>query len=130
MARAGSRIRYAIICDDVRREDNGKFILIGVYGSSILLPHFPASLTLCALIALDVLEPGEFSFEMRIKFGRRLLLHGQAEVEVDKPGLSLLPARRLQLRDLPSPGELILQAKRNQERWVTALSIPIDLKPD
>jgi hypothetical protein len=30
-----------VVCDDVRREENGKEILIGVYGSDIILDRFP-----------------------------------------------------------------------------------------
>jgi hypothetical protein len=37
-------IRSVIICDDVRREDNGKEILIGVYNGVILVPRFPSVL--------------------------------------------------------------------------------------
>ncbi len=37
---------HAIVCDDIRREDNGKFILIGVYPELIILNTIPAQITL------------------------------------------------------------------------------------
>jgi hypothetical protein len=39
-----AKIRSVILCDDIRREDNGKEILIGVYNGVILFPKFPAVL--------------------------------------------------------------------------------------
>jgi hypothetical protein len=33
---------YVIICDDMRREENGKEILIGVYNEEIIAARFPA----------------------------------------------------------------------------------------
>jgi hypothetical protein len=35
-------VRFAILCDDVRKEDNGKGMLIGVYSGQIVLPSVPA----------------------------------------------------------------------------------------
>src|SRR5712664_3005049 len=32
---------HSLFCEDVRAEDNGKQILIGVYGSYMLVPGFP-----------------------------------------------------------------------------------------
>lgn len=31
--------RFTIICDDTRREDNGKLILLGMYVGTITVPH-------------------------------------------------------------------------------------------
>jgi len=38
---ASFNIRNALVCDDARREMNGKSILIGVYNDVIVLPQFP-----------------------------------------------------------------------------------------
>ena len=32
-----------VFCDDIRREDSGKHILVGVYGSNIILNSFPST---------------------------------------------------------------------------------------
>ena len=37
---------HTIVCDDIRREDNGKFILIGVYPEFIMLNMLPSQLIL------------------------------------------------------------------------------------
>jgi hypothetical protein len=51
---------FVIFCDDIRREDNGKLIYIGVYGADMLIPGpFPALLpTFCALTTYRE-APGE-----------------------------------------------------------------------
>jgi hypothetical protein len=42
-----------IVCDDIRREDNGKEIIIGVYSGSIVVPQFPATLLLSLWVGLE-----------------------------------------------------------------------------
>ncbi len=46
------KIEYAIVCDDVRREDNGKLIIIGAYASDIGLSSKSANLRLSLLVAV------------------------------------------------------------------------------
>lgn len=36
--------KYSIMCDDVRQENNGKFLLIGVYMDAITVPQLPATI--------------------------------------------------------------------------------------
>ncbi|WP_425519150.1 DUF6941 family protein [Xanthomonas euroxanthea] len=38
------RYAHTIFCDDVRREDSGKLLIVGMYGSWIGVPSFPAYL--------------------------------------------------------------------------------------
>ena len=45
------KIEYAIVCDDVRREDNGKLIIIGAYASDIRISSHSANLRLSLLVA-------------------------------------------------------------------------------
>ena len=43
------KVRYGIVCDDLRIEDNGKQILIGIYNGGIVLNSFPAPTMLLTL---------------------------------------------------------------------------------
>ena len=46
-----TRFAYSIFCDDIRNELNGKISLMGVFGSLMYLPEFPAVLPkLCAVL--------------------------------------------------------------------------------
>lgn len=64
------RCETAILCDQVRREDNGKLILIGVYGGGVLLDSYPATLPLSAYVEGQVLEPGIFEAEFQFVDGK------------------------------------------------------------
>jgi hypothetical protein len=45
-------IEYTLLCEDVRREDNGKLLLIGMFANSILLPSFPIGLRLRVVVRI------------------------------------------------------------------------------
>lgn len=59
-----------IICDDVRREQSGKFIFVGVYDSEIIIKEKawergPVSLPqLCFVVSVRDFEPGEKTVEV------------------------------------------------------------------
>ena len=42
-----------ILCDDIRREDNGKLLLVGVYSGDIIPSSFPAFLSLRLYMMYD-----------------------------------------------------------------------------
>ena len=53
----GLNHKYTLVCDDVRREDNGKFFLVGLYTPGITLPKFP--FRLAKLTFFNYFEPSE-----------------------------------------------------------------------
>jgi hypothetical protein len=65
---------YFLACDDIRQEVTGKRILVGVYGSSIVVSAFPANLRKLYL-RVHVRSPIEDRHEIR-------------SVRVERPGLS------------------------------------------
>jgi hypothetical protein len=81
----GYSVVSVILCDDVRREDNGKEILIGIYvGNMIVDTDVPALLpTFCIRIVIRWKEPGAHKVEgfiiapngnLIVKFGGDLVL--------------------------------------------------------
>lgn len=56
-----------ILCDDVRIEDSGKHLLIGVYTNGISVASFPANLLLSIWLNVSFDEIGEFGFQLEIK---------------------------------------------------------------
>jgi hypothetical protein len=59
---------YTIMCDEVRREDNGKFLLVGVYLDTILfnsLPWTVPGVTFFMKLHCDV--PGTYGMNMRLE---------------------------------------------------------------
>lgn len=57
-------LQFSVLCDDVRREDNGKFILIGLF-EAITAKAFPA--THPALFVVNRWCKGQGSFLQKIK---------------------------------------------------------------
>jgi hypothetical protein len=55
-------IDFAFICDEVRREDNGKLLIIGVYTNDIIVMNFPVNLLLAVVVGFNVDEPIETDF--------------------------------------------------------------------
>jgi hypothetical protein len=78
-------IRSVVVCDDVRREDNGKALLIGVYVGAILLPKFPAPMRLAFYFLGIGKEPRSGSLDFRIQ---HTLSNGESPAIVAKAEIS------------------------------------------
>lgn len=60
--------KHVIMCDDVRREDNGKFIIIGMYTPDLAVPQIPFIMPTISFFAwLESDRPGSFPFRMRLE---------------------------------------------------------------
>jgi hypothetical protein len=60
--------RYILVCDDVRREDNGKIIIIGLYLPDMAVPQIPFVLpTLTFFCNLESDRPGNFSMRVKLR---------------------------------------------------------------
>jgi len=60
--------KYILICDDVRREDNGKIIIVGMYIQDMIVPQLPFTMpTLAFFLNLESDRPGNFSFQFKLQ---------------------------------------------------------------
>ena|ERR1039458_10234327 len=60
--------KYILMCDDFRIENNGKFIIVGLYMTDITVPSLPFPLpTLTFFCALESDRPGTFRFSFRLR---------------------------------------------------------------
>jgi hypothetical protein len=88
--------RYTLICDEVRQENNGKFIVIGLYTATITVPQLPfvfPFLTFFMFVNAD--RPGNFQLRLRLEnmeTGQRLI-EGMGMLGVQKPGMGATPIR-------------------------------------
>lgn len=60
--------KFTIICDDVRREDNGKLMILGMYVKAIVIAQLPIvlpSLTFFQMMETD--RPGMWNMKMKIQ---------------------------------------------------------------
>lgn len=82
-------IRSVIVCDDVRQEDNGKSLLIGVYVGDIVLPRLPSALRLAFYfvgIGREPSGPMEFKIKHSLKNGEHHTVKAQAVIEGAEAG--------------------------------------------
>jgi hypothetical protein len=78
-------LQSSLICDDVRQERSGKFILIGLY-DMIGLPRFPAVMQRVCLVNRWCCGTGQFKQKIRIlgADGTQIVASGR-EVELSLP---------------------------------------------
>lgn len=78
-----------LFCDDIRMENTGKLMLIGVYGSEIIFPALPAQLSrLCVYFIAKI--PKEIRFESDAIFEIKLngsMMFSSAIPTSDIPGI-------------------------------------------
>jgi len=72
----------AIVCDDVRKEINGKDILVGVYSGGILLNRTPAELGLSFWFLYRPRNTGSAKVELRVSTSEKPN-SGEAVVELE-----------------------------------------------
>ena len=110
-----------IICDDIRTEQNGKHILIGVYGGDIVVSELPVTLPLAFWIEFLPKRAGEFRFDLRMEVpgsAPSLELNGIGATTTNlDPGSMVLAPRPYVIQ---AEGRLQLQLRSSSVgRWKT-----------
>src|SRR3546814_898006 len=130
MSQPQLRVEYALFCDDVRREETGKFIFIGVYTNGLVVPRYPVSIHLAFFIHATHERAGELPFEFRVMYlpGDLQIFSGEATATLtqtaDGPGsLDLsFPFQFQAQRD----GHLSLQLRQGEGRWDELSRLPVE----
>jgi hypothetical protein len=59
--------KYILVCDDVRIENNGKMIIIGLYQDTMTVPQLPFALPSLSFFAVfDASQIGDFGFRAKL----------------------------------------------------------------
>ena len=89
--------KYTIICDDVRREDNGKLIVLGMYLGTITVPQLPAILPSLTIVSLFQGErPESWSWRLSIQNMERnnqVVVEARGFANVLAPGPGVMPVK-------------------------------------
>lgn len=96
-------LKYILHCDEIRQENNGKLILIGVYLPDMTIPQLPFVLgSLTFFIALESDRPGQFPVRFALQHleSGQMIAQGMGNIGFQKPGLGPLV---LPLRNVPLP---------------------------
>ena len=82
--------QYTILCDDIRREDNGKLIFLGVYLPDVVVPQIPFIQPQFVFFQmLDWPTPGQFTLHSTLdclsEEGVGLVSTGVSMVQIERP---------------------------------------------
>ena len=110
------RVRYVLICDDLRTEDNGKQILIGVYTGGILFSKFPAQHVITVWCDVEQPEAGKIPLQLKVSFGKKDLFVAQVDMEVHTPAPTAVFAFKIPVR-VESVGTLRFQMRQHADDW-------------
>ena len=117
-------ILYVIVCDDIRTEDTGKFLVIGMYTDTMIMDGFPQEIDLVFMPHVRVPAPGRYEIEMCIinEAGSQPELRNNlrftASEASHRSGLVLRPARL----KIEHPGDIIFLAGADRKEM---LRLPI-----
>lgn len=85
------KVDCAIVCDEVRREHNGKLIFIGVYGNDIFVPSYPATLRLAIVLAGHSTVAAKIPMKLRIMRDSDNYLEAEGRMAFDVAGTGIFP---------------------------------------
>ncbi len=124
------KIENVIICDFVRKEDNGKHILIGVYPKDVRVADWPAILRFEIWFQTPVAEIKDFPVEFRIIDSEKKPLvtaTGIISVGPEDIGLATITIPNV-LVHVPKQTDMIFQIREPKKRWRTLKTLPISLR--
>jgi hypothetical protein len=126
---ASINIAYVIMCDDIRQEITGKFILIGVYPGNIAIPAFPAQVILGFWMLARPTKIGSYQLQFRLQgpdgaesWSGQMLVH----VNKKEDTALVIPPLPIQIQ---SPGHISLQCREGGGEWTTVSSFEASLPP-
>lgn len=131
-------ITSALICDDARREDGGKLILIGVYTGGIVAAQ-PLPLVINPVIYIaGFAQPGDHAFDFRLMppTGKKPIVEGAGKLVIGAEhldnrgragyGLPLqLPFLRIEREGIHK-----VQIRTNGTRWRTVVETDVTVAHD
>ena len=113
------RVTSAILCDEIRTENNNKLFLIGVYSGEVQVRQFPANLLLSVYIELDGLDVGDHHLELKVTSP-----NGEAGIQIEfvvvEQGPSSFHTPRLPAV-CEGPGSITAELRVNGGSWMRVL---------
>jgi hypothetical protein len=124
-------VEAVVLCDDIRQEANGKYLLIGVYGSNIVVRGFPTDLRLAIWILAHPKALGRVRARIRVRGPQgSTLVEGGMEIDVrDKETAAIMAIPGLPLQ-IQGAGRMRLEwAANDDDDWTEIKSISVMQDP-
>lgn len=123
------KITNALLCDDVRTEDNGKAIIIGVYTGHVVFSSFPAPWRPVIWFEVRPWGQGQIAFEIKMEAPGLEKPHVEKGAGVIGTEDGIVVEFKLKTIQVPGPGRLIVSMRPEGGRWTEVLSKQIQLAP-
>lgn len=125
------KLHNLTVCDQVRQEINGKFLLIGVYTNGIVLPQIPTTFPLGVWLLLECDRLGIIKFKFRARMPEHnvelLYIEGEADI-VDVENWTPIAFGSNVV--ISQPGSLTIEAMLNEEEeWQTLRTLHVKEGP-
>ena len=118
-------VDFCIICDDIRQEVSGKFLLIGVYTNDITVSAGHPALNVAAAINLKAKAAGSYSFRVRGRFEGATIAEIEARSVYAEPSTTF-GSLEMQLLGLRRSGMLSIEVKLAPDRdWEEVRALPV-----
>ncbi len=124
--------KFSLICDEVRQEINGKFLILGMYTPDLAVVSIPfVAPTLTFLSWLESDRPGQFQFRLKLSHleSGATLAEGMGGVGFAKAGTGMVPVRLVGIT-FSSPGPYTFSIQFDgQEALITHFSVLLVPQP-
>ena len=118
-----------ILCDDIRQEQSGKYIIIGVYSAGVLVTQMPATLRLSLYTTLKFSEAGRFDLTILAEFKDSKAMIKVAMDVKDTDLLTAVPTPPLPIT-FSEPGDLLVSVGLSEDTMKEAARFSVDINPD
>ena len=124
------KVLSAILCDEVRKEDTGKLLFIGVYTSDILVKHFPTpAVNLAFWLHLGPLGKNKINMALRIYEQSHPKLHiysGNGTISIQDRDRDVFVTLPISIANIPGPTTLLFDIKIDNSRWKKVYGIKVE----
>lgn len=125
-------VKAVLACDDVRREDNGKVFVIGMYLGNILMATMPSDISLTFLIQAHAQRRPPFKVEFRVslKKGNQNLMEPRlVTLDIRAEGaLQTLVIKGVALKITEQCSVILEMKSSDTDSWMTISTTAVDLQ--
>jgi len=121
--------RYVLVCDEVRQENTGKFIIVGLYTPDLIVGQIPVVLPgLTFFIGVESDRPGNYQCRISLQHLEtgQLVAQGMAGFTIQRPGFGPIPIRLANLQ-LNAIGAYVFTLQVDGEREPITASFSVNL---
>lgn len=112
------KIHNFTVCDMVRVEDNGKFLLIGVYSNGVIFPQLPTQFTMTIWMLVEGEKTGKSRFSFRATMPETDAKVFEASGELDVGDVTQWVPMGLTVPVLiGQAGTIVIEVKINDGDW-------------